>query len=46
MSKDEIFNEKHEFIRDFNFGQKVASVFDDMLDRSVPFLSGDTENDS
>ena len=37
MSKDEIFNEKHEFISDFNFGQKVASVFDDMLGRSVPF---------
>lgn len=24
-------------IADFNFGEKVASVFDDMLDRSVPF---------
>lgn len=37
MSKDEIFNDKQELIRDFNFGEKVASVFDDMLDRSVPF---------
>src|SRR5262245_6508740 len=24
-------------IADFSFGEKVASVFDDMLDRSVPF---------
>ena len=24
-------------VGDFNFGEKVASVFDDMLDRSVPF---------
>jgi tRNA (cmo5U34)-methyltransferase len=37
MSKDEIFNQKQELIKDFNFGEKVASVFDDMLDRSVPF---------
>lgn len=37
MSKDEIFNDKQELIKDFNFGEKVASVFDDMLDRSVPF---------
>lgn len=37
MSRDEIFNDKQEIIKDFNFGEKVASVFDDMLDRSVPF---------
>ncbi len=24
-------------VADFHFGEKVASVFDDMLDRSVPF---------
>ena len=37
MSKDEIFKENASVIADFNFGEKVASVFDDMLDRSVPF---------
>jgi tRNA (cmo5U34)-methyltransferase len=35
-SKDEIFREK-QAIGDFEFSEKVASVFDDMLDRSVPF---------
>src|SRR6185436_14489206 len=34
--KDEVFREV-ESVADFNFGEKVASVFDDMLDRSVPF---------
>ncbi|GJQ22549.1 carboxy-S-adenosyl-L-methionine synthase CmoA [Candidatus Brocadia sapporoensis] len=37
MSKDEIFRENLTTIADFNFGKKVVSVFDDMLDRSVPF---------
>jgi tRNA (cmo5U34)-methyltransferase len=37
MSKDEIFKENMTTMADFNFGEKVASVFDDMLDRSVPF---------
>ena len=37
MPKDEIFKENMTSITDFNFGKKVASVFDDMLDRSVPF---------
>src|SRR5690348_3657030 len=36
--KDEVFKEET-MIADFNFGEKVASVFDDMLDRSVPFYS-------
>ncbi len=36
MTKDEIFKENMEAIADFNFGKKVATVFDDMLDRSVP----------
>jgi tRNA (cmo5U34)-methyltransferase len=34
--KDEVFREV-ETVADFAFGEKVASVFDDMLDRSVPF---------
>jgi tRNA (cmo5U34)-methyltransferase len=34
--KDEVFREV-ESVADFSFGEKVASVFDDMLDRSVPF---------
>lgn len=39
MSKDQIFNNKIESIGDFNFGESVAAVFDDMLNRSVPFYS-------
>src|SRR4026209_1988415 len=35
-TKDEVFREV-ESVADFNFGETVASVFDDMLDRSVPF---------
>jgi tRNA (cmo5U34)-methyltransferase len=34
--KDEVFREA-QLVSDFDFGEKVASVFDDMLDRSVPF---------
>ena len=33
--KDEIFKQKVQ--KQFEFDEKVASVFDDMLDRSVPF---------
>ena len=36
--KDEVFKEPQP-IADFAFGEKVAAVFDDMLDRSVPFYS-------
>ncbi len=35
--RDEIFAAPAERIADFNFGKKTAAVFDDMLDRSVPF---------
>jgi tRNA (cmo5U34)-methyltransferase len=35
--KDRIFSEKREMIHNFDFGAATASVFDDMLDRSVPF---------
>jgi tRNA (cmo5U34)-methyltransferase len=35
--KDEVFGKPLDTIADFSFGEKVASVFDDMLDRSVPF---------
>ncbi|HEY6168760.1 MAG TPA: carboxy-S-adenosyl-L-methionine synthase CmoA [Verrucomicrobiae bacterium] len=35
--KDEVFKDQMEAVADFTFGEKVASVFDDMLDRSVPF---------
>lgn len=37
MSHDEIFREKKKFINDFDFGKDTAQVFDDMLNRSVPF---------
>ena len=34
---DEIFKRTMAAVADFEFGEKVASVFDDMLTRSVPF---------
>jgi tRNA (cmo5U34)-methyltransferase len=37
MTNDKLFAEKKEKIEDFNFGKKTAEVFDDMLDRSVPY---------
>jgi tRNA (cmo5U34)-methyltransferase len=37
--KDEVYRENQETIADFTFGEKVASVFDDMLGRSVPFYA-------
>jgi tRNA (cmo5U34)-methyltransferase len=39
MNKDEIFKEPRDLIENFNFGKETAAVFDDMLDRSVPFYS-------
>lgn len=35
--KDALFGEARPRIDDFDFGAKTAAVFDDMLDRSVPF---------
>ena len=37
MSEDRLFSEKRDFIHNFDFGEATARVFDDMLDRSVPF---------
>ena len=37
MSKDEIFKNKSKPIGDFHFNEEVATVFDDMLVRSVPY---------
>ena len=37
MNKDENFKIPKALVEDFNFGQETARVFDDMLDRSVPF---------
>ncbi len=37
MDKDEVFKKEMEHIPDFSFGNGVATVFDDMLSRSVPF---------
>ncbi len=36
MKKDMIFAEKTQAVGDFNFGEKTAAVFEDMLDRSIP----------
>jgi tRNA (cmo5U34)-methyltransferase len=37
MDKDEVFKKEMAIISDFSFGNGVAAVFDDMLDRSIPF---------
>ncbi len=37
MNKDEVFKEGIEKASDFKFGANVAQVFDDMVNRSVPF---------
>jgi len=37
--QDKIFHEKQGSIADFDFGARTAEVFDDMLDRSVPFYA-------
>lgn len=37
MGKDEVFKEEIEKVSDFKFGANVARVFDDMVNRSVPY---------
>lgn len=37
MPKDEVFREEIQQASDFKFGENVARVFDDMVNRSVPF---------
>jgi len=37
MQKDQVFKEEIQKVSDFKFGTAVASVFDDMVNRSVPF---------
>jgi len=37
MGKDEVFKDEIEQVSDFKFGANVASVFDDMVNRSVPY---------
>lgn len=37
MSKDEVFKVDIEKVSDFKFGANVAKVFDDMVNRSVPY---------
>ena len=39
MQKDEKFKAAQDRIQDFDFGLETARVFDDMLDRSVPFYA-------
>jgi tRNA (cmo5U34)-methyltransferase len=39
MRKDDIFKDKRDLVENFDFGQETARVFDDMLDRSVPFYA-------
>ena len=37
--EDRLFADKRPLIGDFNFGKQTAEVFDDMLQRSVPFYA-------
>lgn len=37
MNRDEVFREQYARPSDFKFSSKVAGVFDDMVNRSVPF---------
>src|SRR4029079_13965575 len=37
MSQDKVFNEEIKKASDFKFGTTVANVFDDMVNRSVPY---------
>ncbi len=39
MNRDENFRQPKKQVEDFNFGPETARVFDDMLDRSVPFYA-------
>jgi tRNA (cmo5U34)-methyltransferase len=39
MAKDLLFSDKRGEISDFDFGKDTAIVFDDMLDRSVPYYA-------
>lgn len=36
---DQVFSDKIEDVADFHFGEQVATVFDDMVGRSVPFYA-------
>ena len=38
-SKDQVFSDKIKDVADFHFGENVATVFDDMVGRSVPFYN-------
>ena len=37
MERDEVFKEHYSKPSDFKFSSKVAGVFDDMVNRSVPY---------
>ena len=39
ITKDDIFGQKFEKASDFSFNQSVAKVFDDMVNRSIPFYN-------
>lgn len=39
IDKDRLYSAQRNSIADFNFGKETTLVFDDMLDRSVPFYS-------
>ena len=39
MTKDKLFRKRRPAVKDFTFGKQTVAVFDDMLDRSVPFYA-------
>lgn len=38
-NRDEVFRDPKPLVTDFRFGEEVATVFDDMVSRSVPFYA-------
>ncbi len=43
MDRDEVFKEHYTKPSDFKFSSKVAGVFDDMVNRSVPYYERSNE---
>lgn len=37
--RDKLFAKRRRLVKDFDFGKKTTAVFDDMLERSVPFYA-------
>jgi hypothetical protein len=43
MGKDEVFSDEIEEVSDFKFSAGVAKVFDDMVNKPVPFMANSAD---